>query len=104
MKKLKAARKKAQDLGAVVRDEAFDDWIRRFVVNAERPDEWTQAALLYANYLNQAKNYGLNRGDKALSKEELATETRWGMMMGSLFTKKRRAKGWYYPLRLKQGA
>ncbi|MBS1834911.1 MAG: hypothetical protein JST65_19485 [Acidobacteria bacterium] len=102
--KLKAARKKAQDLATTVRSDAFDDWISTYVVTAERPDEWTQARTLYENYLKRAKDYGWNRPDKRVAKEELATETQWGRMMGSLFTKKRRRNGWYYPLRLKQGA
>jgi hypothetical protein len=105
MKKLKAARKKVLELAAVVRDEAFTDWLRSSVVKAERPDEWTQARELYESYLRQAKNYGINRGDKRLAKEELATETQWGKMMGAEYpSKKRRRNGWYYPVRLKRGA
>jgi hypothetical protein len=104
MKKLKAARKKYEEAAAAVRDDAFDDWIGRYVVTADRPDEWTQARELYENYLKRAKDFGNNRGDKALAKQELATETQWGRMMGSLYPKKRRRNGWYYPLRLKQGA
>jgi hypothetical protein len=105
MKSLKAARKKLQVAATVVRDEAFNDWIGRCVVSAERPDEWSQARDLYESYLRQAKSYGINRGDKRLAKEELATETQWGKMMGSLYpNKKRRRNGWYYPVRLKRGA
>lgn len=103
MTKLKDARRKAQKLAEVVRDDAFDDWVRRCIVSAECPDEWTQAALLYESYIRHAKNFGWNRGDRALATEGLATETRWGKMMGSLFTKTRRRRGQYYPLRLKQG-
>lgn len=104
-KKLKAARTKVLKLGDAVRDEAFDDWVRRCVVMAEQPREWTQASVLYSSYLRQAKDYGFNRGDKRLAKEELATETRWGRMMGSVFpTKRRRRNGFYYPVRLKRGA
>lgn len=104
LKKLKAARKKALDLAAVVRSDAFEDWVDKFVVEAERPDEWTRARVLYENYLQRTKDYGWNRPDKPVVKEELATETQWGKMMGSRFAKKRRRNGWYYPLRLKQGA
>ena len=105
MTKLKAARKKALELGAVVREEAFDDWLNRHVVKAERPDEWTQSRVLYENYLKRAKDYGQNRPDKRLAKEELATETRWGKMMGAQFPNKKRTRdGWFYPIRLKRGA
>ncbi len=102
--KLKAARKKAQDLAAAVRCDAFNDWVTIYVVKAERPDEWTQARTLYENYLKRARDYGWNQPDKRVAKEELATETQWGRMMGTLFSKKRRRNGWYYPIRLKQGA
>lgn len=105
MTKLKAARKRARELGYDVCDDAFADWIGRCVVLAQRPDEWTQAKLLYESYLKHASSYGSNRGDKALSREELATETRWGKMMGAQYpNKKRRARGWYYPLKAKRGA
>jgi hypothetical protein len=102
MTKLKAARARVKELGAVVRNEAFEHWRNKFVVIAERPDEWTQAAVLYASYIKHAASYGNNRGDKRLAKQELATETAWGKMMGSLFDKKRRRAGQYYPVRLKQ--
>jgi hypothetical protein len=103
--KLRAARKKAWLLGDAVRSEAFDDWISRCVISAQRPTEWTQASVLYESYLRQAGGYGSNRGDRRLAIEELATETRWGKMMGALFpNKRRRRQGWYYPVRLKKGA
>ena len=103
--KLKAARKKVKELGAVVRDEAFNDWLGKCVVIAQTPKEWTQAGVLYANYLNHAASYGNNRGDKRLAKEELATDTAWGRMMGAEYpNKKRRAGGIFYPVRLKRGA
>lgn len=101
---LRDLRKKVQELGAVVRDEAFDDWLERCLVNAQRPDEWTQARDLYENYLKQAKDYGNNRADRGLSKAELATETRWGRMMGEVYLKRRKAGGNYYPVRLKRDA
>lgn len=101
--KLKAARNKVDELATVVRNDAFDDWVRRCLVEAQQPSEWTQSRELYENYVKRAKEYGNNRADKALLRQELATETQWGKMMGSVFTKKRRTKGWYYPIRLKQG-
>lgn len=105
MVKLKAARAKMHKLAEVVREEAFDHWLREYVMNSERPDEWTLARVLYENYVKRAKEYGNNRGDKKLAKEELATETRWGKMMGSLYPNKRRTgAGWLYPVRLKRGA
>lgn len=104
LKKLKDARKKVAEHSAVLRTEAFDDWVRRCLMEAERPSEWTRAVPLYESYLRHAKTFGANRPDKRLAKEELATETAWGKMMGSLFGRKRRRGGNYYPLRLKQGA
>lgn len=104
-KKLKAARRKVEVLADAVRSAAFDDWLRRNVVIAQRPDEWTRSRELYEGYVRHAGKYGNNRGDKRLATEELATETAWGKMMGSVFpTKKRRRRGWYYPVRLKKGA
>lgn len=102
LKKLKAARKKVEEYSAVLRTDAFDDWIRRCTDTAGDPREWTRAALLYESYIRHAKTYGQNRPDKRLAKEELATETAWGKMMGSLFGRKRRRAGQYYPLRLKR--
>ena len=104
LKKLKAARKKVEEYSAVLRTEAFDDWVRRCTETAGEPKQWTQAELLYNSYVKHAKKYGANRPDKRLAKEELATLTAWGKMMGSLFGRKRRRAGQYYPLRLKQGA
>lgn len=104
LKKLKAARKKVEEYSAVLRTDGFDDWVRRCTETAGEPREWTRAALLYESYLRHAKTYGANRPDKRLAKEELATETAWGKMMGSLFGRKGRRAGNYYPLRLKQGA
>lgn len=104
LKKLKAARKKVEEYSAVLRTAAFDDWVRRCLIEAERPSEWTRATPLYESYLRHAKKYGENRSDKRLAKAVLATETSWGKMMGSLFPRHRRRAGQYYPLRLKQGA
>ena len=104
MTKLKKARKKVQELASIVRDQAFDDWLERWTVKAERPDEWTQARVLYENYLKRAKEFGNNQSEKRLSKEELATETRWGRMMGAVYEKHRRPRAYYYPVRLKGDA
>lgn len=103
MTKLKAARKRVTDLAAVVRDEVFEDWIERCVVVANRPDEWTRSRALYDAYVAQAPEFGVNRTERSLARQEIATETQWGRMMGSLFpNKKRRRDGWYYPVRLKR--
>lgn len=105
LEKLKVALSKADKLRIAVRNDAFDDWVRRCLVVANEPKEWTQSSVLYENYLARAKDYGRNRPDKRLLKTETATETRFGILMRDAgFTKKRRSKGWYYPLRLKQGA
>ncbi|MCE5972486.1 hypothetical protein LZA78_03185 [Sinirhodobacter sp. WL0062] len=104
MVNLKDARAKVRKLAGKVQDEAFKHWLYAWVVDAERPDEWTQSRVLYENYLKRAKDYGNNRPDRRLSKEELATETQWGKMMGATYMKKRRAGGNYYPVRLKRGA
>jgi hypothetical protein len=100
---LQKARAKAEKLACAVRSEAFDDWIRRCVVTAPTPSEWTQARALYENYLVHARAYGRNRTEKRLSVQELATETQCGRMMATLFPKKRRSTGWHYPLRCKRG-
>ncbi len=105
MKKLKAARAKMLKLADVVRDEAFTWWLEEHVVDAEQPDKWTQSTELYKNYLKWAKYYGDSQTDQRLIKAELATVTRWGKMMGSLYPNKRRTSvGWFYPVRLKRGA
>jgi hypothetical protein len=105
LEKLKAARRKADELRLAVRDDAFDEWVRRYLVAAEVPKDWTQAAVLYANYLERASTYGTHRVDRSIVKLELATETRFGILLRDAgFTKNRRSKGWYYPVKLKQGA
>lgn len=99
---LGAARKKAEQLAGELRNDAFADWVRRCVVKAQVPAEWTQARSLYASYIDHAKTYGRNRAQRALAVQELATETQWGRMMATQFPKKRRPAGVYYPLRLKR--
>lgn len=100
---LQKARKDTEWLVREVRDLGFEDWIRRCVQNAERPDEWTQAQTLYENYLVHVKTRNLHRDLQKLLTEEAATFTTWGRMMATQFTKKRRTAGWYYPLRCKRG-
>lgn len=102
--KLQAARRKADQLGAMVRDAAFDDWVRRCLAEAVRPDAWAQSRLLYESYVSHAGRYGMTRAARGLSRQVVATETRFGKMMSSLFPKVRRARGWFYPVRLKKGA
>lgn len=112
MAKLRDARNKLRKLGDVVRTNMFNDWLDRCVVKVEQPTDWTRASDLYDSYVRHARKYGpsLQDGEKAtktdqkVAREEMATETAWGKMMGSLFIKKRRRAGQYYPLRLKQGA
>jgi hypothetical protein len=95
------ARAKVEELAGDVRSDAFDDWVQRCVVTAQVPSEWTQARILYENYLAHVKTYGQRAAHRALSIQEAATETGWGRMMATLFLKKRRTAGWYYPLRCK---
>jgi hypothetical protein len=105
MTKLREARAKARKLGYGVQDEAFTDWIDQCVVIAQLPGDWTQAAVLYSSYIKHASRYGVTNADRAVAKSLLATETRWGKMMGAAYPNKvRRAKGWYYPVRPKRGA
>lgn len=105
--KMRAARKEVEALKPTVRDEAFEYWIRRYVVNADSRAEWTISTVLYANYLAHAGEHGGNRGDKATTKLERASQTRFGILLreaGFLKERRSRPNGNYYPLRLKQGA
>lgn len=99
---LQKARAKAEELAGAVREDAFDDWIRRCVVTAQKPSEWTQARALYENYVAHAQRFGRNRKQVAMSIQSLASEPQWGRMMATLFPKKRRRGGNYYPLRRKR--
>lgn len=101
---LQKARAKAEELIGTVRSAAFDDWLRRCVLEAKEPNEWTQARTLYESYINHAKHFGDNRSQQKQSVLALATETQWGRMMATMFPKKRRSAGWYYPLKCKRGA
>lgn len=102
--KLKTARKKVEELSVSVRDEGFDDWVRRYLVTADQPSEWTQASTLYENYIAHARRFGENRAQRSQSVLALATQTQWGRMMATLFPKTRRSAGWFYPLKLRRGA
>ncbi len=105
MSDLKTARKKMKKLASVVTEEAFTWWHDTCLKEAESPDKWTQSAVLYEHYLKVAKGYGNNMNDKRLSKEELASITTFGKMMGNLHPNKRRSRaGWFYPVRIKRGA
>lgn len=101
---LQKARAKAEELTGAVRSAAFDDWVECCMAEARTPDEWTQARMLYENYIAHARRFGNNRAQRAQAVLALATETQWGRMMATLFPKTRRRAGWFYPLRLKQGA
>lgn len=101
---LQQARAKAEELTGAVRSAAFDDWVRRCVVDAQTPSEWTQASTLYENYIAHARRFGENRAQRSQSVLALATQTQWGRMMATLFPKTRRSAGWFYPLKLRRGA
>lgn len=101
---LQQARKEVARWATAVRTDAFDDWVRRCVVEADTPAEWSPARDLYASYLAHATTFGRNRAQKGLAQDVLATLTAWGKMMTTLFPKTRRTHGVYYPLRAKRGA
>lgn len=100
---LKRARAEAATAADWVQDTYFRDWAVRCVVAAKTPAEWTQARVLYEDYLWNARFYGKDRVEKTALTVALATETQWGRMMARLFpTKKRRSTGWFYPLQLQR--
>ncbi len=102
---LRKARTKVEKAAGHVTDLVFREWVQSCVLPAQRPDEWTQARVLYENYLLHAKTIGRNRSQRREVVLELATETQWGRMMAAVpFTKKRRTAGWYYPLRAKRSS
>ena len=102
--KLQAAHRKVEELASVVRDEAFDDWVRRYLKPAVDGSEWTQSTLLYENYCKQARLYGDSASRRAVAKQVLASQTQWGKMMGSVFEKGRKRGGYFYPVKLQHGA
>ena len=67
-----------KETATAVRTDAFNDWVRRCLVTAETPADWSPARDLYASYLAHAKAYGQNRTQRGLSARVLATETTWG--------------------------
>lgn len=105
--KMRAARREMEKLKPLVRDAAFEYWLRRYVVSAEHRREWTQATPLYENYCKHAGECAGNMGDIAILKAELASDTRFGILLreaGFVSERRSRPDGNYYPLRLKQGA
>lgn len=97
------ARKKAAMYAGWYRDDVFDSWVRKFLVIADDPRQWTQSQVLYDNYAKAAalKEAGSARSEMGMTaRSEIATQTQWGLMMATKFTKKRRTKGWYYPVRI----
>lgn len=105
--KMRAARREMEALKPLVRDAAFEYWLRRYVVSVEHRSEWTQATPLFESYCAHAAECGANRGDTAILKLELASETRFGILLREAgFPRDRRSRpnGNYYPLRLKKGA
>jgi hypothetical protein len=105
--KMRAARREMEKLKPLVRDAAFEYWLRRYVQRAERRSEWTQATPLYENYIKHAAECGGNGGETAILKSEVASDTRFGILLreaGFASERRSRPNGNYYPLRLKQGA
>ncbi|WP_145201175.1 hypothetical protein [Sphingobium sp. B2] len=105
--KMRAARREMEKLKPLVRDLAFEYWLRRYVVSADNRREWTRSTLLFENYCKHAAECGANRGETDILNEELASETRFGILLREAgFKSERRSRpdGNYYPLRLKQGA
>ena len=102
---VKKARKALEEAGTGIRNEGFDAWIRRYTEPADTPSGWTQSTVLYANYVKHARRWGDNRPDKRITQLMLATETRFGLLMRGIgLIKVRRSRGYFYPIRLKQGA
>lgn len=103
LSKLQVARRKAEQLAAIVRTEAFRYWAFRYVKEAEVPSEWTQSRKLYESYVRSVPAFASTRQTRRTAKLEIDTETQWGRMMGALYpNKRRRGSGWFYPVRLKR--
>jgi hypothetical protein len=100
---LQQARTEALKQAGWVQDLFFGAWIHNCVETADDPRHWTQARVLYENYLQRARRFSLkqHRLEKQAALEVLATETQWGRWMATRYPKKRRTAGFYYPLRLK---
>ena len=97
------ARRKAQLLAGWYQDDVFDSWARKFLVVADDPRQWTQAQVLYESYVKAAtlaEAGGARTNVGKTARETIATQTQWGRMMATKFTKKRRSRGWFYPVRI----
>ena len=60
---LQQARAEAEKQAGWLQDLVFDDWIRRCVVEVDDPRDWTQARVLYEDYLVHARTFG-NKGNE----------------------------------------
>jgi hypothetical protein len=101
---LQQARAEAEKQAGWLQDLVFDDWIERCVIEVDDPRNWTQARVLYEDYLAHARTFGKKAHEKRAVLQELVTETQWGRIMATLYPKKRRTAGWFYPLQLRRGA
>jgi len=102
---LMEARRTAEMLAGWYRDDVFDSWVRVFLVPAEDPRQWTQARVLYEHYVKAASLKEAGGAKSKLGKharQEIASETQWGLMMATKFIKKRRTRAFFYPVRLKR--
>jgi hypothetical protein len=100
---LQQARAEAAKQAGWVQDLIFDNWIKNRVEEVDDPREWTQAHTLYENYLEHARAFGKKWKEKQAAFQALATETQWGRWMATRYTKSRRTRAVYYPLRCKRG-
>ena len=100
---LQQARAEAEKQAGWLQDLVFDDWIRRCVVEVDDPRDWTQARVLYEDYLVHARTFGNKGNEKRVVRQELVTETQWGRLIATLYPKKRRTAGWFYPLKCVRG-
>ena len=101
---LRRAREDAAQQAGWFQDKVFNSWSRVCLLPANDPTEWTQATVLYENYVHVAGFRDAGKKDAVLAKSVIATQTQWGRMMATKFTKNRRTKGFYYPVTLKPGA
>lgn len=101
---LKSARENAAKQAGTFRDQVFGSWSRVFLQAVDDPSEWTQAKVLYANYVHLAGLRGAAKKDSIVARSVIASQTQWGKMMATKFIKDRRAKGYFYPVKLKPEA
>lgn len=100
---LMAARKEAENYAGWYRDDVFDSWVRVFLAPAEDPRQWTQARVLYEHYVKAASLKDVGGPRTKLGKharQEIASETQWGLMMATKFIKRRRTRALFYPVRI----